>query len=280
MLPLTSSCIASRGKTIIGKDNESKRFIGKINSVDKLFCDIITRIRISKNVLSDYCNINSSSIDISSSSSSDCCPLEIKTEIPEYNYLINVTDLDDDAYELIASLEQEACATLVKIRQFEILNVNCNSSSSSEFSSSGDSSSSSSSDDDSSSSSEEESSSESSSSSFPYEFSSSSEEENTAPPVVYLASYCDTLPLSVPLDITPPTSILHGDFEYVSWVYSSTSEGIGLARVRFILATSTWEIFTEIEGVIAQMTGSNEINPRGVYTYILGGCEGESIFVI
>lgn len=124
---MTPSCIASSGKRLIAKDVQSQRFIDRVNAVDALFCDMVRRVQVEDSILSRYCPPEPQSSSSSSPSSSDCCPLDpCPPKPPEVSYLINVTDLDQEAYDLLEILEQEACATNKKLKEFEKLNDNCN----------------------------------------------------------------------------------------------------------------------------------------------------------
>ncbi len=136
MFPTTPACEESKGKTLIGKDCESQNVIARINSVDKLFCDIIKRQKEAASILGEYCFLDTN-IPASSSSSSSYCPVGcIPMPIPEVQYMITVNDLDQDVYDLLALLESEACAALKKLRDFELINTNCNPTASSSSSSS------------------------------------------------------------------------------------------------------------------------------------------------
>lgn len=124
----TPSCIASKGKTIIAKDIPSQRVIDRINKVDALFCDMMQRIRIADNELSRYCPAPSASESESESMSlSECCPVgPCYPSPPEFQYLINVTDIDEDVYDILEMLEAEVCATNEKLKDFEDINADCN----------------------------------------------------------------------------------------------------------------------------------------------------------
>lgn len=276
---MTQACTDSKGKQIIGKDNQSQTIINRINSVDKLFCDVTQRLSIARVKLGEYCVLDDPAS--SSSSSSSACPFAPVVNTPGFFYQINVNDLDDDVYDLIALLEAEACVMLRKLKEYEILNTNCNPSSSS---SSSQSSSSSSSGTHSASSS-----SSSSSSGFVYgSFSSSSSGELTCLTSLHLASYCDGMPgLSLELFPKPSSGIGYGDCEYQGSLYtgssssstSSSSSGLGEVYLRYVIADTKWVIESNSYGVIAERMGE-EFEPRGAYSFIYGPCIGESIFVV
>jgi len=131
----TTACIDSEGKIIVAKDPPSQGVIDRINKVNALFCDMQQRIRVETSILIRYCapSASTSTSDSGSISEPDCCPAgPCIPDEPEPSYLINVTDLDDDVYEILALLEAEVCATNERLKGFEEMNEDCNKSSDSD----------------------------------------------------------------------------------------------------------------------------------------------------
>lgn len=288
-IPNTAACIQSKGKRIFGKDCISKKFISRINSVDKLFCDSIKLLNNSEIALSKYCTISSDiNPSSSSSSSSSPCPLVHKAIIPDYSYLITVNDLDKNAYDLLDLLENEACFMYRKVKDFEKLAINdCNPSPSSSSSEPESSSSSSFSPSSSAPSSSAPSSSLSSSLSSSAPSSSSAQ---LAPLSVHVASYCSAVPgLSMEL-FAGVAPLGYSDAYYTEFgtsssssgalpSSSSSSSGIGSVVLRHISETNIWQIVQSPYGVIAEKSG-NEYSPVGAYSFLYGPCAGESIFIV
>lgn len=279
----TTACIHSRGKKIAGKDCQSKKLISRINSVNQLLCDLEQRITSSRFKLARYCEVPSSSESSSSSSSSEC--FKPCVDIPEYLYMITSNDLDGDVYDLIDLLEQEACALLRKVVDFEASNQPCvESSSSSSLPASSSSSSSLPAPS-------------SSSSSLPPSSSSSSipEPAPTCPESLYIASYCPELShtsvaIYHSLSAYPPMDqgdcVYYGTIPFVPippeiGVSSSSSlapPGLEISLM-FNEPTNQWQIRSEMHGLIATKLGY-EFDPRGTYIYSYGACSGQSIFVV
>jgi len=124
----TTACIESKGKVIVAKDSPSQRVIDRINKVNALFCDMQQRIRVETSILIRYCppSSSTSTSDSGSISEPECCPAgPCLPDEPEFQYLINVTDLDEDVYEILELLEAEVCATNERLKDFEEMNDDC-----------------------------------------------------------------------------------------------------------------------------------------------------------
>lgn len=304
----SEACLHSKGKTIGGKDCQSRKYIERANSLNSAICDINERIEIAKVKLSEYCEVEYSSDSSSSSSSSSECFAKCKNEYSAI-YIISVNDLDADAYALIELAEQEVCATIRKLIEFEKVNTYCfpSSSSSESVSSSSSSSSSSNYPDITSSSSSDFSSSEQDQSSS-LSSSSSSSSSGASEECIYIASYCPCLhgmtiqlcPCEAPENysnyycgtstvyedcstssLSSSSSSSSGTPPSSSSSVSSSSSSSGVVGNQVTLGyntlTSTWELSVDSMGIVATKLGGAA---TGVYEYQFGPCEGSSIFVV
>lgn len=88
-----------------------------MNGLNKMICEIVRLRNETDKEIQEYCPRSESSESSSSSSHIDC-PLECETVGPEWMSQINVNDLDQAAYDLLAQAESEACAAYRKIKLF------------------------------------------------------------------------------------------------------------------------------------------------------------------
>lgn len=264
-MAISDSCRRSSGKKIAGKDCESQKFISRLVNIDLMFCDIVRRTRIEEARMirrcEDYDEMSSESSSSSSSEEPSCC-LECPDVIPELMYLISVNDLNQDAYDALALLEEEACATLRKLILFEKNSKNCEAlyppSSSSSSESSSDSSSESSSE-------------------------GSSSEDLECLTTVYIAQYCpgnEYLNLQL-FDSFPNVGMGECFFAAEDIGFPSSSEAWvePALYLCFNLATSQWRLI-ESGIIIATMDGGTEHEPRGTYMMVGGMCDGYTLFIV
>lgn len=111
MIPETTACGLSEGRTLLGKDCQSLAVVNRINAIDKLFCDLVQQIEISQRDLTYYCGVEFVADPPAEVETEAVCPLTCPTPTMTVGYLLTVNDLDQSVYDLLALLETEVCAT-------------------------------------------------------------------------------------------------------------------------------------------------------------------------